>query len=195
MNYLAHAYLSFGDPLILAGNMAGDHVKGKLALAKYPERMQEGLMLHRAIDAAADVHPAALRAAMLFRQDYGLYSHAIVDALLDHFLANDAKQFSSAESLLIFTQKTYTQLDGVAEHLPEGFKAYFPHMREHNWLYGYRTMQGVQRSLGGLHRRAKHMPDPAKAYEIFVSYYYMLGQCYYEVMDSMIPMVRSRVAF
>jgi acyl carrier protein phosphodiesterase len=195
MNYLAHAYLSFGDPLLLAGNMAGDHVKGKLALANYPERMQEGLMLHRAIDAAADAHPAARRAAMLFRQDYGLYSHAIVDALMDHFLASDAKLFSSGGALLAFTQETYAKLDSVAEHLPEGFLAYFPHMKEHNWLYGYRTMQGVQRALGGLSRRAKHMPDPAKAYEIFVGYYYMLGQCYYEVMDSMIPMVRLRVQF
>src|SRR4028118_336867 len=111
MNYLAHAYLSFGDPLLLAGNIAGDHVKGKLALAKYPERMQKGLMLHREIDAAADAHPAALRAAMLFRQDYGLYSHAIVDALMDHFLANDAKQFSSAEALMLFTKETYAKLD------------------------------------------------------------------------------------
>ena len=29
MNYLAHAYLSFGDPDILAGNMISDFVKGK----------------------------------------------------------------------------------------------------------------------------------------------------------------------
>lgn len=195
MNYLAHAYLSFGDPLLLAGNMAGDHVKGKLALAQYPQRMQDGLMLHRAIDQAADAHPAALRAAMLFRQDYGLYSHAIVDALMDHFLANDAKLFPSAEALLLFTQETYAKLDAVTEHLPDGFLAYFSHMKAHNWLYGYRTMQGMQRSLGGLHRRAKHMPDPAKAYATFVGYYYMLGQCYYEVMDSILPMVRERVAF
>ena len=194
MNYLAHAYLSFGDPLLLAGNMAGDHVKGRLALAKYPERMQEGLLLHRAIDAAADTHPAALRAAMLFREDYGLYSHAIVDAVMDHFLANDAKLFPSHEALLAFTQETYAKLDSVEEHLPEGFRAFYPHMKMHNWLYGYRTMQGVQRCLGGLQRRAKHMPDPAKAYATFAGYYYILGQCYYEVMDSMIPLVRERIA-
>jgi acyl carrier protein phosphodiesterase len=29
MNYLAHAYLSFGEPDILAGNMISDFVKGK----------------------------------------------------------------------------------------------------------------------------------------------------------------------
>ncbi len=29
MNYLAHAYLSFNDPDVLAGNMISDFVKGK----------------------------------------------------------------------------------------------------------------------------------------------------------------------
>ena len=29
MNYLAHAYLSFGDPDVLTGNMISDFVKGK----------------------------------------------------------------------------------------------------------------------------------------------------------------------
>ena len=195
MNYLAHAYLSFGDALLLAGNIAGDHVKGKLALAAYPERMQEGLMLHRAIDGAADTHPAAQRAAMLFRQDYGLYAPAIVDAVMDHFLANDAKLFPSHEALLAFTEETYAKLDGVGEHLPEGFRAFYPYMKVHNWLYGYRTMQGVQRSLGGLSRRARHMPDATRAYETFAGYYYILGQCYYELMDAMILMVRARVVF
>jgi acyl carrier protein phosphodiesterase len=174
--------------------MAGDHVKGKLALAKYPERMQEGLLLHRTIDGAADAHPAAKRAAMLFRSDYGLYAHAIVDAVMDHFLANDAKLFPSHEALLRFTHETYSKLDTVEEHFPDGFRGYYSHMKLHNWLYGYRTMQGVQRSLGGLQRRAKHMADPGKAYATFAGYYYILGQCYYEIMDAMIPMVKERLA-
>ena len=29
VNYLAHAYLSFGDPEILTGNLISDFVKGK----------------------------------------------------------------------------------------------------------------------------------------------------------------------
>lgn len=195
MNYLAHAYLSFGDPLILAGNMAGDHVKGKLALAAFPARMQEGILLHREIDQRADAHPAAVRAAMLFRMDYGLYSRAIVDCVFDHFLANDARLFSSEAALLRFTQETYAKLDRAEAFLPAAFLAYYPHMKAHNWLYGYRTLQGVQRALGGLSRRAKHMPDVGKAYEIFVGYFYMLNQCYYEMMDSLVPVIKTRLHF
>ena len=36
MNYLGHAFLSFNNADILTGNMIADHVKGKLALDKYP---------------------------------------------------------------------------------------------------------------------------------------------------------------
>lgn len=190
MNYLGHAFLSFGDADILAGNMAGDHVKGMLALEKFPEGIRKGLMLHRKIDGFSDVHPATQRAKIWFRPDYGLYAGAIMDTLYDHFLANDPKYFSSEPELKSFTENIYKQLEQNSQWLPETFAAYFGHMREHNWLYGYRTMMGMQRALGGLARRAQHMPAPDKAYEIFVTHYYQLAQCYYELIDDIIKFVK-----
>src|SRR3954471_10403197 len=110
MNYLGHAYLSFGDAEVLTGNMIGDHVKGKLALNNFPEKIKRGIIVHRKIDAYADVHPAMQRAKIWFRGDYGLYSGAIMDTLFDHFLANDAKLFPSEKELMRFTQETYDKL-------------------------------------------------------------------------------------
>ena len=57
MNYLAHAYLSFSDNEILAGNMISDFVKGKTRY-DYPAGIQEGITLHREIDRFTDDHPA-----------------------------------------------------------------------------------------------------------------------------------------
>src|SRR5689334_2451375 len=110
MNYLAHAFLSFGDTEILVGNMIADHIKGKLALEKYPERIRKGVMLHRKIDEFTDQHPATQRAKVWFRGDYGLYSGAVMDTLYDHFLANDPKHFISEPALLAFTENVYQQL-------------------------------------------------------------------------------------
>jgi acyl carrier protein phosphodiesterase len=67
MNYLGHAFLSFGDGAVLTGNMIGDHVKGRLALERFPPGIRKGIELHRKIDAKADMHPATLRAKLLFR--------------------------------------------------------------------------------------------------------------------------------
>ncbi len=194
MNYLGHAYLSFGNAGILTGNMMGDYVKGKLALGKYPAEIQIGLMLHRKIDAYADTHPANQRAKVWFRTDYGLYAGAVLDTLYDHFLANDPKHFPSQQELLTFSQDTYSKLATHQEYFPERFASMFPYMQEHNWLYNYRTLRGVQQSLGGLARRAKHIPPVDKAYATFITQFYQLNQCYYEFMDDVVKFVKLELS-
>lgn len=190
MNYLGHAYLSFGDAEILTGNMIGDHVKGRLALDQFPEGIRKGIELHRKIDEYTDKHPATMRAKVWFRERYGLYSGAIIDTLFDHYLANDPKLFPSDAALKTFTENAYAQLDTQAAHFPAGFANYFPHMKEYNWLYNYRTLQGVQRSLNGLERRAAHMPPITDGYQTFIGYYHQLNQCYYELIDDIISFVK-----
>jgi acyl carrier protein phosphodiesterase len=194
MNYLGHAFLSFGDADVLTGNMMGDHLKGMKVLDTLPEGIKKGALLHRKIDAYTDVHPATQRAKLWFRGDYGLYSGALMDTLFDHFLANDAKLFSSEAALLDFTQDVYKKLESNSSWFNPGFASYFPHMREHNWLYGYRNLQGVQRSLQGLYRRATYMPPPEAAYKTFVVQYYQLAQCYYELIDDVVSFVKIELS-
>jgi len=191
MNYLGHAFLSFGDGGILTGNMIGDHVKGRLALDNFPPQIKKGLELHRKIDGMADGHSATLRGKLLFRQDYGLYAGPIMDILYDHFLANDPACFASEPALKDFSQKTYAQLEEHSAYFPEKFSAYFPYMKEHDWLYNYRSMKGIERSLQGLARRAVHMPPVDKAYETFVGHYHLLNQCYFEFIDDIIKFART----
>lgn len=191
MNYLGHAYLSFGDTDILTGNMIGDHVKGTLVASEsYPERIWRGIQLHRKIDEFSDAHPATARAKVFFRADYGLYSGAIMDTLYDHFLANDPHTFENAEALEKFSLDIYSRLSENSRWFPPDFAAYFPHMRQHNWLYGYRSLKGMERSLAGLSRRAAHMPPPQKAYEIFITNFYQLNQCYFELVDDLLSFVK-----
>jgi acyl carrier protein phosphodiesterase len=194
MNYLGHAFLSFNDPELLTGNMIADHVKGKLALNNFPDGVRKGIELHRKIDSFTDDHPASQRAKILFRQDYGLYAGAIIDSLYDHFLANDPKHFSSETMLLHFTLQVYQKLEENKNSFPQEFAQYFPYMKEHNWLYNYRTLPGMKRSLEGVYRRAKYMPVPDKAYEIFVGYYYQLAQCYYEFIDDVLRFVKVQLS-
>jgi acyl carrier protein phosphodiesterase len=190
MNYLGHAVLSFGDPELLTGNLIADHVKGRLALERFPAAIKEGILLHRRIDQFTDEHPASMRAKLFFRETYGLYAGAIVDSLYDHFLANDPKHFNTEQDLLGFTQDVYAKLDAQTTYFPEVFASYFPFMKQQNWLFNYRNLQGMQRSLQGLHRRAMYMAAPDEAYKIFVQHYYQLAQCYYELIDDMVSFVK-----
>ena len=65
MNYLAHAYLSFNKPGILAGNMISDFVKGKRKY-DYPEEIQHGIAVHREIDRFTDAHSITKEAKEIF---------------------------------------------------------------------------------------------------------------------------------
>lgn len=56
MNYLAHIFLSGNDRCIQIGNFIGDGVKGD-GYKQYPRKFQQGILLHREIDAFSDRHP------------------------------------------------------------------------------------------------------------------------------------------
>lgn len=193
MNYLAHAFLSFENPEILAGNMMGDFVKGLKILETFPEGIKKGMLLHRHIDTFTDAHPAVKRAKNYFRIDYGLYAGAFVDTLNDHFLANDPRCFNSEKELLQFTKNTYQILEGYAAFFPYPFARMFPYMREQNWLYNYRTLSGAKKSFMGVVKRSQYLESADKAYEIFISHYYVLNQCYYDLIDDLIIFAKNIV--
>lgn len=170
MNYLAHAYLSFKRPGILTGNMISDFVKGK-AQFDFPAHIRKGITLHRAIDEFTDFHPRTQNAKVFFRPAYRLYSGAFVDVVYDHFLALDTNEFSSPDDLLHFTTETYNLLEQDTVNFPGQFAYMFPYMKLHNWLFNYRTEQGIQKSFAGLVRRAAYMDDSSSAFSTFLENY------------------------
>lgn len=176
MNYLGHAVFSFGHTDVLVGNAIADFVKGK-SLYTYPDGIQAGIQLHRAIDSYTDAHPAVKEAALLFKKDYRLYSAVFTDVLWDYFLAND-ENFFTEESLLQFSLNVYHILQQQQQYLPPKFAAIFPYMQQHNWLYNYRTHSGMAKSFGGLVHRSAYMYDAAPAFQTFVQHEVYLAQLY-----------------
>lgn len=176
MNYLAHAYLSFGLPEVLAGNMISDFVKGKKKF-DYPAGIQAGIALHRSIDQFTDEHPASRRAMRVFQPHYRLYSAAFVDVVYDHFLANDNNEFTG-NALPEFSKKVYETLGNFADQFPPAFANLFPYMKQYDWLYNYRLASGIQRSFQGLARRARYIGESETAFALFEKHYADLQECY-----------------
>lgn len=176
MNYLAHAYLSFKRPGILAGNMISDYVKGKKKY-DYPEQIQQGIAVHREIDRFTDMHSVTKEAKEIFRPSYRLYAGSLMDVIYDHFLALDENEFTD-ESLKAFTINTYAMLDQFTDHFPEKFSRMYPYMKTQNWLYNYRYRQGIEKSLAGVVRRAKYLEESDTAYLLFNEHYNKLKDLY-----------------
>ncbi len=178
MNYLAHAYLSFNNSGILVGNMISDFVKGKKQF-DYPELVQKGIRLHRAIDTFTDLHPATKQAKAYFKPAVGTYAGAFMDVVYDHFLALDAALFAET-GLQHFAEEVYRQLHEQNTLLPEKFARMLPYMSNRNWLFHYQYTDGIEKSFGGLVRRAAYLNDAGPAFTLFIKHYSELESAYHD---------------
>jgi acyl carrier protein phosphodiesterase len=185
MNFLAHAYLSFNQPEILVGNMISDFVKGKSRFS-YSPGIQQGIVLHRQIDAFTDMHEATKEARSFLKPAVGLYSGAFVDVAYDHFLANDISEFSDA-SLRKKALETYEVLSTSEAFLPPAFRAMLPYMRSQNWLYNYKSIAGTKSSFGGVARRASYLENSDLVFKLFEQHYEALQNCY----NAFFPFVKA----
>jgi acyl carrier protein phosphodiesterase len=145
MNFLAHLYLSGSDVDIRLGNFIGDYVKGK-KFEHYPEKVQVGIKLHRAIDNLTDSHPSTKVCSEIIKPELGRYSGVVVDVLFDHILAIEWSRHSSRE-LKNYTRTFYMQMLQNYNVLPQEVRRFLPFMIQSNRLYSYKSIDGIHRAL------------------------------------------------
>lgn len=152
MNFLAHIYLSFGNRDLTLGNFIADHIKGR-DYRRYPKPVQDGILLHRAIDAYTDAHPIARSSSKRLHSRHSHYSRVIVDVYYDHFLARNWETYSPVP-LEDYTSRFYDMAYASFDMLPPGIQGFLPFMVRDNWLLHYAELSGIEKVLKGLDRRA-----------------------------------------
>lgn len=145
MNYLAHIFLSDGNPRIQVGNFIGDAVKGK-AYRDYQEDIRKGILLHRRIDDFTDHHPLMKETVACLRDHFGRYSGVVADMYFDYFLAENFSLYAGG-SLRFFTLRFYITLICYYRSLPLRFRRFLWHFILTDRLYEYRKVSGIRRSL------------------------------------------------
>ena len=166
MNFLAHAYLSFGQEEVLIGNFAADFVKGK-EIFQYKGGILSGILLHREIDSFTDSHPLVRAGQSYLRPRFRHYSSVITDIFFDYFLAKNWERYSSLP-LEAFVNQTYQSIEKHLDILPTRFQEMFYWMKSQNWLLNYRKLEGIQRTLTGLSRRASFDSKMNEAPEVLL---------------------------
>lgn len=170
MNYLAHAFLSGTDSQLLVGNFIADSVRGN-QLNLFPERIAQGIRLHRLIDTFTDSHPVVLLSKQRLRPGFRKYASVITDVFYDHFLAINFSDYSPI-ALPDYTEIVYETILAHSAILPERANYFLPYMIKHNWLLGYASLEGINRSLTGLSKRTTHDNNMAlAAIELAENYY------------------------
>jgi len=153
MNFLAHIYLSGNDDGIIIGNFIADGIKGK-RYRKYPQQIQKGILLHRAIDSYTDSHPIVKQSTKRLHENYSHYSGVIVDILYDHFLAKNWKDYHDMP-LDEYVDEFYEMLRNNFGVLPTRIQRMMPYMIGDNWLLNYATIAGISKILNQMNIRTK----------------------------------------
>lgn len=176
MNFLAHAYLSFGNPEILIGNLIADTIKGR-QIETLPMSIQKGVQLHRSIDSYTDTHPVTIQAKEVFTEKAGRYNSPFLDVSYDHFLALDDTN-EPASGWGNFAQACYNTIEQYHSVLPARFCSMYLYMKKENWLYNYKYEWMIQRSFERLQKRASFLDDNASIFDDFIKYYKDIEESY-----------------
>ncbi len=154
MNYLAHIYLSGDDKDLMIGNFIADSVKGRKFVG-IPPKIQNGIILHRAIDKFTDSHPVVKKSIRRLFPVYSHYSAVIIDILYDHFLAANWKDYSIIP-LDKYVENFYQLLNLNFEVLPKRVQNFLPYMIKDNWLLNYATLEGIKKILFQMDQRTSN---------------------------------------
>ena len=176
MNYLAHAHLSLQNDEIQLGNLMGDFIKGN-QFENYSGNIRKGILLHRKIDSFTDSHELVFEAIQYFKPHFRLSGGIFVDILFDHFLANDDR-FYNNNSLLDFTTQVNQNVKNNHHLLNEKMNTFFGHMINYNWLYNYKFIEGLSKSILGICKRHPLIGDGIEAMKIIESNYESLRSLY-----------------
>lgn len=151
MNFLSHLYLSGNSEGLIIGNFIADSVKGN-AINQFSPEIQKGIVLHRKIDSFTDSHPIVEQSKQRLREKYRKYAGVIIDIYYDHYLAKNWSNYSDVE-LQKFTQNIYTIILNNHAILPQKSAHFTKYMLQHDILFAYSKIEGIEKVLYGMARR------------------------------------------
>ena len=166
MNHLAHLLLSGPEAALRAGGFLGDFVRGRLK-GELPEAVEQGIRLHRHLDATTDRHPLVRELLALFPSEHRRWAPVALDVWFDHVLARDFERFAAA-ALPAFAARAYDDLDAHAPLMGPDPRGFLERMRASDLLVRYaerETVTGVLRRLAERSPRARPLAAVDEAFD------------------------------
>jgi len=188
MNYLAHAFLAREDEGLMLGGLMGDHVRGLVALRRYPPDIRLGIRLHRHIDKTTDAHPEVRALLRTFQKPYRRYAGIIVDLVFDHELARHWDRYAEG-SLEDFDRSVRALLARQARWVPEGLAGFMRYADSRGLFAAYRSEGEVLHSLAGVGRRLRRANPLDRVSEIWAE---IKGPCA-EAFEQVFPALQFEV--
>lgn len=173
MNYLAHFHLSQGDDGLLVGALLGDFVKGPLN-GQYRPSVEQGILLHRKIDAFTDSHAALRLTHQRFESRYRRFAGIMTDVVFDYFLNRHWQTFHD-QPLDLFCSHIY-QLLSKNQELTPAAQRQADNLCRYAVLENYQHWETVDRALTGISQRIKRETPLASAAKEMLKHHSTLEQ-------------------
>lgn len=165
MNYLAHLFLSPNNHKVMVGNLMGDFIKGQQQqLLKLEPSIQQGVLLHRAIDKFTDNHSDVKQLKSLLSAKRKRFAGIISDVVFDHLLAANWQQYSQS-SLPDFAKHCYQILEQHHQQMPIKMQHMVNRMIVGNWLVAYQETTSISGALNGISKRIRFENQLEGAYQ------------------------------
>jgi acyl carrier protein phosphodiesterase len=153
MNFLAHFHLAWPDDGLIAGALEGDYYKGPLR-GELPAHIEQGVKLHRAIDAYTDSHPIIVSLRTQFPDHLRRYAGIVIDIAFDHYLTTYWTQFDS-QSLQDFNRSIYHSLCKQEALLSAGSRKMIKRLVDYDILNAYHAWDAVPATASRVGERFK----------------------------------------
>lgn len=156
MNYLAHFHLAASArqddaPGLIVGALLGDFVKGPLR-NEWPNDWEQGIALHRRIDALTDSHPEVGSLLETLPPAYRRYGGIMLDVCFDYCLARQWRNFHS-RSLPDFAQQVYATLGPHTAEFPAGARKQAQRIEHYDVLVNMANWHTVENMLTRIGQR------------------------------------------
>lgn len=153
MNHLAHFLLAQGKPHLEVGAFLGDYIKGSLD-GQYPRKIEDGIRLHRKIDAFTDKHPVIRQSCSRIDPPLRRYAPIMIDVFFDHFLAKHWLSYGRC-ALHTFSEGIFATLESSADIMPTRAREVARRMKQHQVLSAYADASFLVPVLNRLSQRLK----------------------------------------
>lgn len=191
MNYLAHFHLAQHSDAGLLGALLGEYIKGPLQGA-WPEDWEEGIRLHRRIDAFSDQHESRLRFAEAVPAEYRRYAGIVFDVYCDYLLSLHWSRFES-QPLATFAARVYALLARHMTRLPPPAARMARRLIEYDVLCIYHEWDTVSGALARIGERFARANPLARAGDELVIHLPLAEQLFLDLYPALIVQARPVV--
>ncbi|MET0379317.1 MAG: ACP phosphodiesterase [Spongiibacteraceae bacterium] len=136
------------------GALLGDYVKGPLR-GELPQGWEEGIRLHRKIDAISDRHPLRAQLAAALPPEWRRYAGIVLDVCCDHWLSRQWESWH-AQPLPQFATQVYRVLQRHHDALPGSSQRFAQRLCDYDMLNAYHDWDAVPATLQRIGTRLRH---------------------------------------